>query len=185
MKLRILLVMLMVVLTIGLIGCQNSGKPIPEQNVKENGEGIIDPTQEKLVVTANKKDPRLEGMATKLNEFSFDLDGDGVEEIVELHTAAERAENGEMAWDDGQNWLLVVVDDNDYYPLLQQYVQLGTVYFTVTEDNDGNSTITIIVNTGVGLKIMSFSYDKNLKAYAGEVVYETCCNHVFSAFIIE
>ncbi len=156
------------ILYFSLLGCANDEKSTGH-------------SQEAIAIHATQTDPRLEKMSTKLNEFTFDLDGDGKKETIELHTAAGRDQNGNMAWDDGQDWLLVVVDGNKYYPLFQQYVQLGTVYFTVLDDQKGKVIITVMVDTGAGMKIVSFTYDSDQKGYRGEVIYNTGGNQVFSA----
>lgn len=153
---------------LSLIGCSKNSKP-------------TDQTPEVNIIHATKSDPRQGNMVTKLNEFTFDLDGDGTEEIIELHTAAGKAPDGSIAWDDGQNWLLVIVDGNDYYPLLQEYVQLGTVYFTVLDDQKGSVIITAIVETGSGLKLVSYTYNEDQKGYRGEVVYHIGGDQVFNA----
>ncbi|MGE5678904.1 MAG: hypothetical protein ACM3ZR_12690 [Pseudomonadota bacterium] len=114
-----------------------------------------------------------EGM-TLLTEFSADLDMDNSEEKIELYTAAGRDENGEMVWDDGQNWILAVRDGEKAYPLLSQYVQLGSVYFTVSNKGaDQIPNITVIVPTGASFSITGYSYDKEGDCYKGELLYRS------------
>jgi len=111
---------------------------------------------------------------TKLREFSTDLDLDNIEEKIELYTAAERHENGEMLWDDGQNWVLVVRDGEKSYPLLSQYVQLGVVHFTVSDrGKDKLPNITVIVPTGASFSIMDYIYNEEKNGFGEELIYES------------
>lgn len=169
MKFRVFILLFNVFFCLGLLGCTNAGESTEQLSESEP-----------IVIHAIQTDPRQKNMLTKLQEFVFDLDGDGKEETIELHTAAGRDEDGNMAWDDGQNWLLVVVNGNGYYPLLQEYVQLGTVYFTVTDDQNGTIIISVIVNTGAGMKLVSFTYDQDQNGYRGEVVYHIGGNQIFN-----
>ena len=69
---------------------------------------------------------------TLYKKINVDIDGDGEEEVIELHVNAGKTENGLFAWDDGQNWLLVVKDGEKTYPLFDDYVQLGSIDFSTT-----------------------------------------------------
>jgi hypothetical protein len=111
---------------------------------------------------------------TKLDEFSYDLDLDNSEEKIDLYTAARRNEKGEMSWDDGQNWLLVVWDGDKAYPLLSEYVQLGSVYFTVSNNGVGEvSNINVIVHTGAGFSLKTYAFNKDRGGFIGESVYNS------------
>ena len=90
------------------------------------------------LVEAVQVDPREELRWLSLSEYEGDLDGDGSPEYLELLVRADRSpDDGEIIWDDGQPWLLLVTDGLDYYPMFDQYVQLGVVYFDVREDQAG------------------------------------------------
>lgn len=177
---RIISVLLVVLL---VSGCRNKEdllaeseaqtKPAGEgtgtvQNMTEVANGLAQGTQIKAVST----DPR-KGMVTKLSHYSLDIDGDGANETIELYTQAERAPDGQMAWDDGQNWLLVVVDGNNYYPLLQQYVQLGNVYYAVWYANSNAVTITAAVATGSNVSLINYIYDDERKAFISQSLFDT------------
>ncbi|MHC8515243.1 hypothetical protein [Sporosarcina sp. ITBMC105] len=43
---------------------------------------------------------------TLYKEMTLDIDRDGEEEIIELYVNAGKMEDGQFAWDDGQNWLV-------------------------------------------------------------------------------
>lgn len=97
---------------------------------------------------------------TKLDEFSYDLDLDNSEEKIGLYTAAKRNANRKMMYDDGQNWLLAVWDGEKVYPLLSEYVQNGSVYFTVSKNGIEDASkeishINVITNTGTKFSSLS------------------------------
>lgn len=111
---------------------------------------------------------------TKLNGFSYDLDLDNSEEKIELYTAAGRNEKGEMIWDDGQNWLLVVWDGGKAYPLLSEYVQLGSVYFTISNNGVGEvSNINVIRQTGAGFSLKTYAFNKDMGGFVEDTVYNS------------
>lgn len=66
-----------------------------------------------------------------LDEFDFDFDNDGNEEKFAMYSAAQRDLNGEIVWDDGQDWLFVVHDSDKDYVLVDEYVQLGSTNFNI------------------------------------------------------
>ncbi|AOT72554.1 hypothetical protein [Geosporobacter ferrireducens] len=176
MKPGIFRVILLMIAVTSLIACQPIKKnPMNQQPLNEKTKDTI--------IQATEKDPRQNSMATKLSEFAVDLDLDGEEEKIELHTAAERNKNGEMVWDDGQKWLLVVQDGDLYYSLLDEYVQLGQVYFNVSYyDNEPLPTITVITDTGANFKLVNYVYDKAQKGYSAELVYDSKdINHIFTS----
>lgn len=164
MKTHWIILLLITIISFSSFGCQNKGNPSTE------------------VIHAIQTDPREENMATKLNEYSLDFDGDGALEKIELHTAAGRAEDGNMLWDDGQNWLLLVEDGKEYYPLLHQYVQLGVVYFTIWYDDKGTPKITVILETGANLSFFNYYYDREQQGYKVENIYDSGgINYIFSS----
>lgn len=129
---------------------------------------------EKLLIKAVKSDLVNAMGMTKLEEFSIDLDMDSTEENIELYTAAKRNAKGEMMWDDGQNWLLVVRDGDKSYPLLSGYVQLGQVYFTVSRIGpDQGHNIAVIVPTDSSFSVIGYSFDSEKKGFVRQQLYES------------
>lgn len=125
-----------------------------------------------VIIKAIESDPRTNEYPTKLNEFSFDLDLDNEEEKIELYTAAGHGPDGKMLWDDGQKWLLVVVDNNRYYPLLSEFVQAGQVYFSLSKVGEQMiSQVNVFVLTQGGMRIIDFVFNNENEYYEGEVVY--------------
>jgi hypothetical protein len=147
-------------------GCQNS-----EQASMTSQPG--DKVESRLIGAIPSDSIDIKNM-TKLDGFSCDLDLDNSEEKIELYTAAGRNEKGEMIWDDGQNWLLVVWDEEKAYPLLSEYVQLGSVYFTISNNGVGEiSNITVIIPTGAEFSLRTYAFNKDRGGFVGETVYNS------------
>lgn len=113
---------------------------------------------------------------TKLDEFSYDLDLDNSEEKIGLYTAAKRNANRKMMYDDGQNWLLAVWDGEKVYPLLSEYVQNGSVYFTVSKNGIEDASkeishINVITNTGTKFSVTTYSFNKDKGGFVERNVY--------------
>lgn len=102
---------------------------------------------------------------------TFDIDGDGEEEIIELYVNVEIMENGSFAWDDGQNWLLVVKDGEITYPLFDDYIQLGSLNFSMTTF-DGKPGIVMHMKQHSNITIQKFTYDKKEKGYQKKTFYK-------------
>ncbi|MGE5579558.1 MAG: hypothetical protein ACM3WU_05860 [Bacillota bacterium] len=124
------------------------------------------------LVKAVRVDPREGRQWLSLSEYEGDLDGDEAPERVELLVRADRSpDDGKIVWDDGQPWLLLVTDGSDYYPLFDQYVQLGVVYFDVREDQAGAAEIQVLLTTGAGFELSKISFSAADRAYKVEQAY--------------
>jgi hypothetical protein len=112
------------------------------------------------------------------------LDADSQEEAISLYTAAQRDSRGEIMWDDGQKWLLLVKDENNYYSLFQEYVQLGSVYFTVAGiENRPTPQITMLVSTGSNLSLTNYAYTQANGGYEKVTAYNSgSINSLFTSF---
>jgi len=162
----ITVLLILLSLTIMLTACQAS-----ERNEDPNN---ADKQVETKLIQETMNDPREGASWTKIDEFNVDLDGDSKEDMLGLYTAAERDERGNLMWDDGQNWLLLVQMEDKFIPLLSEYVQLGSVYFTVAKDSQDKITkITIIVPTGANLKLVNYSYDQDKQGFIEEPIYSS------------
>ena len=60
---------------------------------------------------------------TLLDEYIIDFNNDGYDEIIAMYVAAGRDDKGEIMWDDGQRWVLLIHGDNKDYVLYDDYVQ--------------------------------------------------------------
>ncbi|WP_153009904.1 hypothetical protein [Sporosarcina koreensis] len=102
---------------------------------------------------------------------TLDMDGDGEEEVIELHVNAGKTENGVFAWDDGQTWLLVVKDGEKTYPLFDDFVQLGSIDFSIARF-DGKLGIVMIMRSHSDRIVQKFTYDKKENGYQKETFYK-------------
>lgn len=157
-------IILFILLLIFLLACQMEDKADTRQQEENNPQG-------RLIGAVTSDSINTTGM-TKLREFSFDLDLDNTEERLELYTAAGLGEDGEMAWDDGQSWILAVRDGEKSYPLLSEFVQLGVVYFTVSTGSEGQMpNITVIVNAGASFSMRGYAFSKEKNGFTEELLY--------------
>lgn len=108
---------------------------------------------------------------TLYKSVTFDTDGDGEEEVIELYVNAGKMENGLFAWDDGQSWLLVLKDGEKAYPLFDDYVQMGSIDFT-TSRFDKKPGIVMIKAQHSDRIVQKFTYDKNEDGYQKETFYK-------------
>lgn len=108
---------------------------------------------------------------TLYKKKSLDIDEDGEEEIIELYVNAGKMENGLFAWDDGQNWLLVVKNGEDSYPLFDDYIQLGSLDFS-TAIFDGKPGIVMHKTQHTSIIIQKFTYDQKVKGFHKETFYK-------------
>jgi hypothetical protein len=163
---RVSYILLICLIFINLIACQNKEK------VSKTSQPV-NKVEDKLIGAISSESIDTKSM-TKLDEFTYDLDSDNSEEKIELYTAAGRNENGEMLWDDGQKWLLVVWDGEKAYPVLSEYVQLGSVYFTISNNGVGEAAnINVIINTGAGHSLRVYTFSKDRDGFLGGSVYKS------------
>ncbi|WP_432360412.1 hypothetical protein [Sporosarcina sp. UB5] len=108
---------------------------------------------------------------TLYKTVTLDLDGDGEEEVIELHVNAGKTESGIFAWDDGQNWLLVVRDGEKTYPLFDDFVQLGSIDFS-TGRFDKKPGIVMYMRSHSDRTVQKFTYDKNENGYHKVTFYK-------------
>lgn len=97
--------------------------------------------------------------------------GENSNAAVKLYTSAQKDENGELMWDDGNMWLLEVEKNGEYYALINKYIQLGKVDFSAGEDENGNVSITAVISTGTGVTVEKYTY--NGTVFEGQTVYNS------------
>jgi hypothetical protein len=111
---KIQTILLGALMLVFLGACQQSNldtsKPdIQEKEVNDIGSDDLEDDRPLKRVTIKAKE--IESYPLSLyDQTTFDLDGDGEQEQIEMYVNAEQDEKGEYMWDDGQNWLLVVKD---------------------------------------------------------------------------
>lgn len=109
---------------------------------------------------------------TILDEYEFDFNGDNIMEQVNIYTSAETAPNGEIMWDDGQRWLLVVHGQDKDYVLFDDYVQLGQItnyIYTIDED----MYVTTIRSGTANLTMKSYMYSSNNDNFIETTLFNT------------
>ncbi|HSL71058.1 MAG TPA: hypothetical protein VK864_12505 [Longimicrobiales bacterium] len=118
------------------------------------------------------------GMAV-VDSLSFDLDRDGSRERIELHARVERDSQGRLLWEDAHNWVLLVRDGADVYPLFNDLIPRGQLSFSVLLAAEG-PVIVASQHAGSGQVLASFSFDAQRSGYAGrslrvngEVIYQS------------
>ena len=62
---------------------------------------------------------------TVIDSAHFDADGDGASERIQLLATVERNERGELLWEDGHHWAVLVLDDSVRYPLFERFLPWG------------------------------------------------------------
>lgn len=104
---------------------------------------------------------------------------DDIKADVMLYTSAEKDTDGEFIWDDGNQWVLEVNTGNEYYTLINKYVQLGRVDVMVGADENGECVITAVTSTGSGLVVEKYTY--NGTAFEGQAVYNSGALNVWGS----
>ena len=104
-----------------------------------------------------------------LERMEYTLDAAGEEAAVELYTSAQVAADGQMGWDTGDQWTLLVQQENVSFVLYDEYVQYGEVQFWVSylnteevpglELEDLEQHIYVMVSTSVGFTLYDYVWD--------------------------
>lgn len=158
------------VITILVSGCVKNENP--SKNLPDAGEEI---DTQKVVVTAQKTPENIKNLTT-ISSYEGDLDGDGTGETITLSTSAERKNNGEFIWNDGQNWALFVNDSEETFVLLDDFIQAGNVYFEVSEyymEDGKEPKISVIVSTGAGFSLKNYTFSAEESGYVEESIFDT------------
>ncbi len=112
---------------------------------------------------------------TLLDSYEFDINGDGTEETIALYTTAQRDSHGEIMWDDGQTWALVVHGKDKDYELYKNYVQLGSIqFYAFTADDIFH--IATVESTTAGLKFVDYVFNKDEGSFTPEIHYDALGN---------
>lgn len=72
---------------------------------------------------------------TLLERTYDDTDSDGDKESIELYTSAQIAPDGQMGWDTGHQWILLVRKGEEVFPLFDDHVQYGELQFWIASFN--------------------------------------------------
>ena len=168
---KITLLTIILALTIIAFGCTpttDNPNEIPGEIDTGNNEEI----EEVVITPVDKVD--VENL-TLLDEYSIDFDNDEVEEKVAMYTVAGKDSNGEIAWDDGQNWLFVVHDTEKDYVLVDEYVQLGRIDFNIYTIEDDFYIATYSGRTA-SLTLNLYHYDRENDSFVKTTPFTTTGN---------
>ncbi len=95
---------------------------------------------------------------TLLNSYSIDIYGDEKEETISMYTDAEKDPEGNIMWDDGQNWTIIVDGNDEAFVLFDDYLQLASLEFFVYTIDDEFYVST--VNSGTAnLTMTEYKYN--------------------------
>ena len=119
------------------------------------------PEQEITYVTRSDVSAAAEGTWTKVSEYETDFTEDGKPDKLTIYTSAEAAD-GEIMWDDGQSWIAEIEDaQGGYYTLMNSYVNNGCAYAQVSENEEHDKSVTVIVTNGSGLSLKRYKYSSS------------------------
>lgn len=104
-----------------------------------------------------------------LERMDLPLWADAEDTAVTLYTSAQVASDGQMGWDTGDQWTLLVQQENLFFVLFNEYVQYGEVQFWVSDLNpngvdspesaDLEQHIYVMVTTDVGFTLYDYVWD--------------------------
>lgn len=165
-----LFLMIITILAVSF-GCSPKQKPIEPNIPNDEGVKTEDPEEEPnstIIEATNKVNT---DNLSLLDSYEFDIDGNGNYEIISLYTTAEKDENGEVIWDDGQNWKLLVEGIDKDYILFDDYVQLGSIkFYSYTSEDD--FYITTIQTGTANLKLTEYHFNKQDNNFISKVKFE-------------
>jgi len=175
---RVLSIILLIITTLGVIGgCSNTQNAHQNQIELPNGPPTQRTETEEEFISATKVKNTV-NRPTLLDSVKIDINKDGQEESIELYTAAERDSKGEIAWDDGQRWLLTVVDGSNEYILFDDYVQLGDLNFFAYLSEQNAVHITTIQNCDADFLVNDYVFDSEKKRFKRNVVFRPPISHM-------
>ncbi|MGE5404503.1 MAG: hypothetical protein ACM3PP_06145 [Candidatus Saccharibacteria bacterium] len=105
---------------------------------------------------------------TMLRKVQVDADQDGAEESIELFTSAQRDSKGEMMWDDGQKWLLLLRDENKGYVLFDDRIQLGQMQFGAYVETNGSFHVVTIQDNSVNIEYTDYLFNPQRNSFTVE-----------------
>lgn len=110
-----------------------------------------------------------------LDSFEIDINNDDFEEKVAMYVDAEQGSDGEIYWDDGQNWLFLVEGREEDYVLFDDYVQIGNLNFHAFTVDDDFYISTIQTGTA-NLQVNQYKFDSKSNEFILTVEYQTSGN---------
>ncbi len=110
-----------------------------------------------------------------LASYEYDINEDKIQETIALYTSAKKDSNGEILWDDGQKWVLVVQEEDKDYELYNNYLQLGTINFAVFTAEDGFH-ITIVEDAVISPTVVDYIFNKEESSFIPSIYSDSLKN---------
>ncbi len=153
-NIKYIVLILSLMLSIFLAGCMN-------ENTENENNQIVDENKKEVISSSPVEDF---SQLTLLESFNYDYDLDGTEEAINLYTSAQKNSDGEIMWDDGQIFKLIIHDDDQIFILFDEYVQLGKINYYVYLEND-IFTITVISPRTASFTVTDYVFDKDTNSF--------------------
>lgn len=133
------------------------GDKLPSPDIANNEQ--TEPEKTGRTVIKTNESAAKEGWSL-VKSYTGSLTGKDSQATVRIYTSAETID-GEIIWDDGQQWVVEISDtDGGYYVLMDQFITNGSVYFDVTEA-DGKTAVNVFTKSCTGMDIKQYTYGKN------------------------
>ena len=158
-----------------LVSYDENHKIISINKEKQVKDLVLDDFDEEPVTQAEEilpmEDLDLSGL-TLLDSFDIDIYGDEEFETVAMYTDAEKDPEGNIMWDDGQNWKIVVEGQDKSFVLFDQYLQLSSLeYFVYQVEDDFHISI---INSGTAnLTLTDYRYIQDKEVFEKVVKSDT------------
>jgi hypothetical protein len=110
--------------------------------------------------------------AVRIAGASADLDRDGTQEEIEIRADVERADDGELLWEDGHRWVVLIRDGDREDRLVDQFVPQGRLAGWVVEPEEGSPVVVVLKESGTGgIELRAFRHaDRRGYVAAGSFV---------------
>lgn len=108
-------------------------------------------------ITRFDKSAAADGNWSVVDTYTGDVTGGGEEDTVTVYTSAE-SYDGEILWDDSQNWIVEIYDGEGYYTLLTQNISGGNVYINIIEDAQKETVISVVVSSTANFTVKQYAY---------------------------
>ena len=173
---KFLIIILM--LSMALAGCKKAEEETVEPPKDEIAEETEERVREKTKIALSTK-LEMSSNWTILDEYSAQItrhSSEDAEDRIMLATSASVDEDGEVCWDDSDEWALAVVTEDGAYNLFLERVQLGDVFFEVSTayvKGAPKEIITVYVFAEAGNKIYNYTYDEDEDVFIEEEVFST------------
>lgn len=130
---------------------------------------------EKEVVVIEPSEDLDTNNLTLLDSYSIDIYGDEEDEKISMYTTAEKDPEGNIMWDDGQNWTIAIEGKERDFIIFDDYLQLASLeFFVYTIDEDFYIST---VNSGTAnLTLTDYKYDKENNTFEKKIKSNTSGN---------